>query len=410
VLKYSEPVSASRACEICHGRSALKIHRQRFLLPGQDKAVHYEVVACANCGFVYADDIPRQAELDRFYEAAEHHIHAMEIPEGLSKIYDSTFDFVQRKLPLSTEARILDVGSGMGHFLNHFKIAGYRNLTGIEPSRAAAALAAQRYGIHVATTTLEQFPEDAPFDLVCMTGVLEHVADLEKCVKHLARRVAANGWLFITVPDAESFGEKMPEEPYLEFAFEHINFFSRRSLENLLSGAGFSPMEVTSLENDFYHNKNILGLYGKNPVHHGNSLRRDEDTLREVWNYCKLSQERLAPLSHRIEVLARLEKPVILWGAGSLCRRLFCDTALPDCNIVRIWDRNPQLHGQRLSGIRISSPPPLRISSGFSDATILVASSSYRNEIVHHLRKEMQWHGEILFVDGSVQVVSPSPA
>jgi SAM-dependent methyltransferase len=394
--------TAGRACEICHGRYVLQIHRQRFLFPEKRETVYYDVVACKNCGFVYADGIPRQAELDQFYEASQHHLHAMEIPDGLIRIHASFFDFVQQNLPLSADARILDVGSSIGHFLSHFKMAGYRNLTGLEPSQSATALAAQRYGIHVVADTLEHFPDTAPFDLICMTGVLEHVADLERYVEHLAKRVAVNGWLFIAVPDAESFGEKMPAEPYLEFAFEHINFFSCRSLENLLSSSGFSPMAVMSQENDFYHNKVIIGLYQKKSA--GNpdgSPKRDDETRYSIWNYCKLSQEKLVPLARRIETLAQNEKSLIVWGAGSLCKRLFCDTALADCKIVQIWDRNPQLHGKHLSGIRISPPSSIYISSGSRDMTVLIASSCYQDEIARYLQEEMQWRGEILFVDGS---------
>ena len=59
-----------RACPICAARESAILHRQRFApLPGA-LLDGYDVVACRNCGFVYANGLPAADEFARYYTEA----------------------------------------------------------------------------------------------------------------------------------------------------------------------------------------------------------------------------------------------------------------------------------------------------------------------------------------------------
>lgn len=380
-----------RVCEICRDSNLEFIHRQNFLFPGQADALHYDVVACSGCGFCYASDIPDQSILNKFYQAAEHHIHP-ELPEGLARIHADFFQFVRANASLEGSARILDVGSGMGHFLNRFKEAGFSCLEGIEPSPAAAELARKVYGVNVHSTNIDDFIVRESFDFVSLCGVLEHIADLGRSIDRVSSMVREGGYLFIAVPDASSFGKATPTEPFLEFALEHINFFSASSLDNLLKVFGFEKVSVISQHNDFYNNDYLLALYRRVSVSSG-VVVRDCETLSSLRSYVSLSRQILRYVEVIADELVQSQEPLVIWGAGGLTSRLLCDTRLSETNICAFIDRNKGLHGKKLLNVPIKGPDSIGCYQG---STVFIASTTYAAEIRDTLLRQYGWSGRII--------------
>ena len=380
-----------RACEICSGILLERLHRQHFLFPGLSQPVHYDVVACRDCGFAYASDIPDQSALDQFYQNAEHHLHT-ELPPGLARIHGNFFRFVQEHADLASDARILDIGSGMGHFLAHFQQAGFQHLLGMEPSPAAAELAQKIYGLEIKSATVEAFVTDVRFQLISLCGVLEHIADLRNSLAKIAALLADDGYLFLAVPDAETFGKTPPAEPLLEFALEHINFFSAASLDNVLSASGFEKVTVISQHNDFYDNHYLLALYRKT-TKAVKPFTVDDVAAGSLLRYVELSREVLRPVETLAEQLEASGEPLLIWGAGSLTSRLLCDTRLGKANICAIVDRNKNLQGKALLGVTISGSEALAEHQG---GTVFIASTTYAAEIRDTLIQQHGWQGRIL--------------
>ncbi len=382
--------SVERPCEVCGGGRDF-IHRQRFLFPGLAEPVHYDVVACQTCGFCYASDIPDQAVLNQFYQAAEHHLHA-ELPPGLARIHGDFFQFVHGHASLATDARILDIGSGMGHFLHHFQKAGFTDLQGMEPSPAAAELARKTYGLNVQSASVDSFVASERFDLVSLCGVLEHIADLRRSMERISALVQDDGYLFIAVPDASSFGRAVPAEPFLEFALEHINFFSATSLDNLLRGSGFEKVTVVSQHNDFYDNSYLLALY-RRVAEPSTAIASDREAASSLRAYVDLSRQGLKPVEAVAAQLVASQEPLLLWGAGALTSRLLCDTSLGQANIHGVIDRNKGLQGKTLLNTLITPPDSIGHHQG---ATVFIASTTYAAEIRETLLRQHAWTGRII--------------
>ncbi len=367
------------------------IHRQRFLFPGLDEPVHYDVVACQTCGFCYASDIPDQSALNQFYQAAEHHLHA-ELPPGLARIHGNFFQFVHRHASLASDARILDIGSGMGHFLHHFQKVGFKDLQGIEPSPAAAELARRTYGLNVHSASVDTFVASERFDLVSLCGVLEHIADLRRSMERISALLRDDGYLFIAVPDASSFGQAVPAEPFLEFALEHINFFSATSLDNLLRACGFEKVAVVSQHNDFYDNNYLLALY-RRVAERSSAIVSDSEAAPSLRAYVDLSRQGLQPLEAVATQLVASQEPLLIWGAGALTSRLLCDTCLGQANICGVIDRNRGLQGKKLLNTLITPPDSIGNHQG---ATVFIASTTYATEIRETVLRQYSWTGRII--------------
>jgi len=149
--------------------------------------------------------------------------------------------FISRNLPSlhDEDFTLFDVGSAMGHFLSHFKNSGIHQIIGLDPNPAARYLAAKHYGIDVRTGSIDHFEHEQVFSLITLCGVLEHLYDLHTTVSRIDALLETGGHVFIAVPDAGSFGQQPPTEPFLEFAAEHIDFFTRETLSELFRRHGF---------------------------------------------------------------------------------------------------------------------------------------------------------------------------
>jgi SAM-dependent methyltransferase len=382
-----------RTCEICSGTSLRQLHRQVFVIPGAQALGHYTVVCCEGCGFVFADDIPSQPVQDDYYESSGRHLHAAKVPAGLAEAHKAFFDFIATHLSgLDKDAAVLDIGSSMGHFLNLFRQSGFRNLLGLEPSTAASELAKQTYGIEVIPAALEDFQPGRCFSLISMCGVLEHLVALDQALERMDRLLAQDGHVFIAVPDAGSFGAQTPREPFLEFALEHINFFTGASLDNLFGKHGFRRVAAVSQWNDFYANRYLLVLYARGEKR---PWQQDRQGAESVARYVSLSQEVLSSVAEKIAALADSGVPLIVWGAGSLAQRLYATTRLQECNLLAFVDSNPQLHGSRMLDIPIHGPDWI---TGHREASILVASYVYGEEIRQRLGSEFNWKSPIIVI------------
>jgi SAM-dependent methyltransferase len=368
------------------------LHRQPFVLPG-DVSAHYDVVACERCGFMYADEIPSQRDHDAYYESSGKHVHDTGVPQGLREIHRNFHGFIREHAALDpARDAVLDIGSSMGHFLQLFKADGFAALQGIEPSNMARKLARETYAIDVAACTIERFVPEQSFALATICGVLEHIVELRAALEHVRRCVRDGGFLFVAVPDAGAFASKPPREPFLEFALEHVDFFTRRSLDNLLGQAGFAPHACVSQHNAHYDNHYLLALYRRQAG--PDCWVADQDGPEQMRRYIALCEQKLQAVRAAIDALVATREPVAVWGVGSLTSRLLASTQLGAANIVQFVDRNPALHGTCVRGVPISPPDALR----GKQVAVLVASYVFGKEIERTLRDDFRHQGRIVLL------------
>lgn len=384
-----------RQCQVCGSSSKEFIHRQAFARPQEDTQTHYDVVACKDCGFAFADDIPSQAAQDEYYAESAHHAHAQHLPAGLAKIHREFFDFIAASVPLNPgTTNVLDIGSSMGHFLNLFKQADFTDIQGLDPSPGVDKLAREAYGLQVTPVPLGDFAPSRSFELVTLCGVLEHIVELQEWLDQATRLIRPGGHIFVAVPDAARFGDAPPREPFLEFAHEHINFFTPQSLRNLLMPRGLVPVREDSHWNDFYSNHYVVAVYrydGKPQM--SNRPAVDETGLLSLKKYVADSNARQALIEQAIEPYVADGTPIAVWGTGALASRLCATTCLRKANIVSFLDSNPQVQGRSFLGRPIAAPSALDSTKA---AAVLIASYVYSNEISRILREKMAWTGGIV--------------
>lgn len=382
-----------RHCELCLSTDKRHLHRQHFLHSDNTRA-YYDIVACKCCGFVFADHIPSAQDEQDYYVQNGRHQHAVALPPGLASIHESFFRHIASRISIEPALSVLDIGSSVGHFLAHFKSSGCTRLLGIEPSSGATGFANTRYGIDVLECTLGEFVSNEPFDLVTMCGVLEHIGELRSWLAKAASVNRHGGHLFVAVPDAGSFAQQTTGEPFLEFAEEHINFFTENSLARLVAPFGYEALAAEKVANDFYGNTYLLQIFRRSTAP-GVMPPPGYDTagVSGMEAYIGTGVRRTSAIESVLAPAIEAGNRCAIWGAGSLLSRLCATTRILEANIVAVIDRNAPPEGSRFLDKPLCQPDWLE--SNQVD-TVIITSYVYHDEIRHVLRTEIGFKGHII--------------
>lgn len=145
-------------------------------------------------------------------------------------------------LSVRRSGRALDVGCGYGYLTR--RLARHFETTGIDVSDAAIrrcreTLPELRFEVH----EVEQpFPmEEATFDVVTLTDVLEHLVEPERMLRNVHRVLADGGVLYVTTPNLNALRRWLYAEA--DRREHHVSLMSRADLVALLERCGFRVLE-----------------------------------------------------------------------------------------------------------------------------------------------------------------------
>jgi 2-polyprenyl-6-hydroxyphenyl methylase/3-demethylubiquinone-9 3-methyltransferase len=149
----------------------------------------------------------------------------------------------------------LDVGCGAGLLTEPLARLGAK-VTGIDASPEVIAVAREHAGsmgleIDYRSGDVQEF--DGSYDLITAMEVIEHVADPAAFVNALAKRVASNGLLILSTPNATGWskllmitvGEGLGQIPRGTHEFE--KFIAPGRMKALLGDAGLKCLDVEGI-------------------------------------------------------------------------------------------------------------------------------------------------------------------
>lgn len=197
-----------------------------------------KLVTCIECGLVFVNPQPDDSELSDIYS---HGYYDDRYPDWK----DETVRH-QKRLGgiegLIGKGKLLDIGSGKGHFLALARENGWKTC-GIEISHEGVRYARNRFGLDVFEGVIEDvdFPE-ASFDAICLWDVLEHMKTPRSSLNIIYDLLREGGILAITMPNGDSLSAMIdgPKWQYYDFKrYKHLWHFGTKSLQHLLSSVGF---------------------------------------------------------------------------------------------------------------------------------------------------------------------------
>jgi 2-polyprenyl-3-methyl-5-hydroxy-6-metoxy-1,4-benzoquinol methylase len=146
-------------------------------------------------------------------------------------------------LPANKQAKILDVGCGVGYFLYGLKQMGYTNAEGIDYSNEQIA-AAKKFGLNAVEGNLFEYMSDnkSEYDVIIATDILEHLHK-DEIIKllDLAHIAMKDDGIFIcAVPNAS-----WPFAPHLRYKdLTHELSFTEETLGEILKVTNFEAIYI----------------------------------------------------------------------------------------------------------------------------------------------------------------------
>ncbi len=171
--------------------------------------------------------------------------------EETEKIWEKYFRFIPLKLQLPLKKyglnnkKVLDVGSAWGEFLIHFGVGS----KGVEVNNEEAWFS-RAIGLNVEHYNIEDEWREAEnsFDAVWFSNVLEHMIAPHAVLRNFHKTLKPGGLLFVRVPTIPSNRLLITLNKlllgFLSYkAEQHVNAFTRRTLEFTIERAGFEILE-----------------------------------------------------------------------------------------------------------------------------------------------------------------------
>ncbi len=260
------------------------------------------VIDCRECGFAHVKPLPSTETLKQLYEQefyeAERPNYFKETKEDLPW-WLATYENYYKLFESYTKGRrVLDVGSGPGHFLLAGKKRGWEVL-GIEPSSAAAHYSNAR-GLKTINDffSYERAKDLGTFDVVHAAMVLEHVPDPVGFIKDMKKMLKPKGLLAIFCPNDYNPLQKILREerdfkPWWVVPRHHLNYFTPQSLAKLIARLGLRvrdvlgtyPLETFLLAGKKYVGNHTLGraCHAKRKQFELSLYKKDPELINDLY-------------------------------------------------------------------------------------------------------------------------------
>jgi len=227
------------SCRIC---GSTRIH-YRFITNGSP------VCQCEDCDFMFVNPQPSEEKLAEIYKADYFLGSESDYGEkSVSGMKSRTAEmYLNHLLEYSgvKRGRLIEIGCGNGDFIALAKKKGFE-VKGIEISGYAANTANARIGEDcVVCGTLEktELPSEY-FDICVLFDVIEHVYDPVGFLRKIHELLKPDGVIFIVTPSLDSWSARLMKSNWVEFKTEHLHYFNRQTIQNILAKTGFNKVTI----------------------------------------------------------------------------------------------------------------------------------------------------------------------
>lgn len=145
--------------------------------------------------------------------------------------------------------RVVEIGAGCGEYMEYMEstkalVYGLEHLNvSIEKGRAAGHRMIEGF-LEDESYTIE----DGPFEGFYTMNFLEHIPNPSAFVRAIANNLTPDAVGIVEVPN---FDMMMKKAMYSEFIQDHLSYFTKETLSDLLSRNGFEVMEIKTIWYDY---------------------------------------------------------------------------------------------------------------------------------------------------------------
>jgi SAM-dependent methyltransferase len=256
------------------------------------------------------------------------------------------------------DKKIVEIGCGKGYFLNELWKKGI-DAIGFDP-------AYEGDNDKIIKDYFSDKYKDIKADLIIIRHTLEHVQEPLKFLQAIGQAAGEECHVFIEVPSFEWIVE---HSAFWDVFYEHCNYFTRPSLENM-----FSQSEHGLLFNKQY--QYLLASF---------------DDLQEVPCARGKGNSQVLSLAEKMEEYTEFIEQhdnIVVWGAGAkgstFVNIMDCEAQKVKC----VVDINPVKQGRFIGGSAHGIVSPEQLIATFDDAVVLIMNENYESEIKEILKNK----------------------
>lgn len=231
----------SSKCPVCRSQNNYQLYPadidiQRLVFtyeftPESQKT--FRVVRCHNCTHVFCSPIPKN-----IYKNYEDVVDEEYLRHSYTRILSAqaVLNIINRYV---SSGRLLDIGCATGDFLIVAKAFGY-SVEGFELSRWSSSIV-KSMGIKVHKDLLKSLSNrfSERYEIITMWGVIEHFENPFNEMIYINRLLKPGGILAIWTGDVDGMMSRILGRRWWYWQGQHIQYFTRKSLNNLASLTGF---------------------------------------------------------------------------------------------------------------------------------------------------------------------------
>lgn len=243
-------------CIVCGGEGEENLRIQDHMVSQET----FTLQECGSCGFVWTSPRPNQSAIGRYYDSPAYLSHDSEQKSFFAFVYRLLRWYAAKRKVKTVEAATmsagqkgsawLDVGCGVGVFLNEAKSQGHAPY-GVELSDKARAQAEQRLQSKVFTSVEEV---SGAFDAITLWHVLEHLPEPKETLVRLHTLAKPGAALVVAVPNRETLDAKIYGAQWAAWDVPiHFWHFSKKDMTALMKQSGWKVTAIQPMLLDAYY-------------------------------------------------------------------------------------------------------------------------------------------------------------
>ena len=278
-------------CPLCQGAKRRRLY-------GLAQSAVYR---CQICGLAYLDPCLDSGAMAKAYESSQslkqlHDFHegyyeygSLDKDSKTLREFTQSLEMAEGRLPAESSKKLFEVGFGNGLFLALAQKRGWR-VDGIDTSPMNVRVAHERFKLNLRQGFFESLADDGHrWDAVAMMDVIEHTDQPYALLAKAYGLLKPGGILLLGTPNEGSFFRALSNALWKLSAgvmrsgidkiyfLEHVAYYDRGTLAELLRRAGFEPLKSFYAETDLekYRLRPLERLIGKAILFCGKLLRRE---------------------------------------------------------------------------------------------------------------------------------------
>lgn len=215
-------------CLLCNSKNI-------FPLQGFEEA---HLCKCKSCGLVFSQKIPTTEELEEYYDGYGRDDYLSPIT---IKRYNELLDGFEK---FRKTGKILDVGCGIGYFLEEAKKRGWK-VHGTEYTDEAIRICEEK-GIKVSKGKLNpnNYQEEM-FDVITSFEVIEHINNPVEEIENFNKILRKDGAVYVTTPNFNSLLRYRLKSKYNIICYpEHLTYYTPTTIKKTFMNSGFSVAKI----------------------------------------------------------------------------------------------------------------------------------------------------------------------